>query len=251
MMLDASPSRANKAAKTGPRGKQWPTRLRRYLQVVAAIAAKDLRSEARGRKILAVWATFGLLLFMVFYLSLNISQIAFQTVAPAVLWVIFALISTMALGRGFNQEHELGGWQALLISPINHSAIYFGKLISNLVVTLIAEIAVLVGFSLLYHWPVDTMGMLIVLVLGTLGLMAVGTFVAAYVADKGGVELLLPLMVLPVVIPVIALAGQMTAVVLSQPLSSDWLIVLVFLVGYDAITVLGGAAAFSWIAELY
>lgn len=58
-------------------------------------------------------------------------------------------------------------------------------------------------------------------------------------------------MVLPVVIPVIALAGQLTSVVLSRPLASEWLIVLVILLGYDAITVLGSATAFSWIAELY
>ena len=157
-----------------------------YLKIVAAVAAKDLRSEGRGRTILAVWGTFGLLLFIVFYITLNLSQNAFQTVAPGVLWIIFALIGTMGLGRGFNHEHELGGWQALMISPISHSAIYFGKLVSNLIVTLIAEITVLVGFSLIDHWPVDTLGTLIILVLGTLGLMGVGTFVAAYVADKGG-----------------------------------------------------------------
>lgn len=85
------------------------------------------------------------------------------------LWIIFALIGTMGLGRGFNNEHDLDGWLALLISPISHSAIYFGKLISNMIVTLIAEIAVLIAFSLIYHWPVDTLGMLIVLILGTLG----------------------------------------------------------------------------------
>jgi ABC-type transport system involved in cytochrome c biogenesis permease component len=75
--------------------------------------------------------------------------------------------------------------------------------------------------------------------------------VAAYVGNKGGKELLLPVMVLPVVIPVIALAGQLTSVVLGEPLTSNWLIVIVFLIGYDLITILGGAAGFAWISELY
>jgi heme exporter protein B len=200
---------------------------------------------------LAVWSTFGLLLFIVFYITISMSQIAFQTVAPSVLWIIFALIGTMGLGRGVSQEHELGGWQGLMISPISHSAIYFGKLIANTIVTLTAEVGVLIGFSLIYHWPVDTIGMLLVLLLGTLGLMGVGTFVAAYVGNKGGKELLLPVMVLPVVIPVIALAGQLTSVVLGEPLTGNWLIVIVFLIGYDLITILGGAAGFAWISELY
>lgn len=250
-MIDQTISQNNQGSESISLIRNWLAAGYQYLRIVGAVAAKDLRSEARGRNILAVWASFGLLLFIVFYITVNFSEVAFRTVAPSVLWIIFALIGVMGLGRGFNQEHELGGWQALLTSPVNHSAVYFGKLISNMVVTLIAEIAVLIGFSFLDRWPVDSVGMLVILFLGTLGLMGVGTFVAAYVADRNGKELLLPLMVLPIIVPVIALAGQLTGVVLLQPLTTDWLIVLVFLAGYDAITVLGGAAAFTWISEFY
>ncbi|MEM7035054.1 MAG: heme exporter protein CcmB [Chloroflexota bacterium] len=225
--------------------------IRQYIRITLAIAAKDLRAEARGRKILAVWASMGILLLVVFYVTITLSQIAFATVAPSVLWFIFALIGTIGLGRGFHQEYSLGGWQALLISPINHSAIYFGKLLSNLIVTLIAEIAVIVAFSIIYHWPVDSMGMLLVLILGTTGFMGVGTLVSAFLADKPTKELLLPVMVLPIVIPIIALSSQLTSTVLAQPLTSDWIIVILFLLGYDAIIIIAGAAAFSFIAELY
>jgi heme exporter protein B len=115
----------------------------------------------------------------------------------------------------------------------------------------VAEIVILVGFSLVYGWPVDSWGILLTMILGTLGIVSVGILAAAFVIDKRGRELLLPLMVLPVIIPVIALAGQLTSLALTQPMTAEWGLVIVLLVGYDLITVLGGAAAFSLITELY
>lgn len=226
-------------------------RLKSYLNMVALIAIKDLRSEARGRAILAVWAAFGLLIFLTFYVSLNVFQYGFQTTAPTILWVAFAITGTMSLTQSYNQELEYGGWHALLMSPMDHSAIYFGKLISNLIVSLIAEIVIVIGFSFVYDWPVDSLGMLLALLLGTVGFVSVGTLAAAFVIEKRGKELLLPLMVLPVIIPVIALAGQLTSLALTQSMTVEWGLIIIILLGYDIITVFGAAAAFSLIAELY
>ena len=222
-----------------------------YLNIVIAIAVKDLRSEARGKAILATWSTFGLLIFLTFYISINFFDYAYLSIAPTILWVAFAITGTMSLTQGYNQEVELGGWQALLMSPINHSAIYFGKLLSSVVVSLVAEIVILIGFSFVYDWPVDSLGVLLAMVLGTVGFVSVGVLGAAFVLDKQGKELLLPLMVLPVIIPVIALAGQLTSLALTQAMSPEWNVIIVLLLGYDLIIVLGGAAAFSMITELY
>ncbi|MBV7332388.1 heme exporter protein CcmB [Chloroflexi bacterium TSY] len=229
----------------------WLDRGGEFIRLVAFIAAKDLRSEARGRRILAVWGVFGLLIFVTFYVTLGLFQLDFLTVAPGVMWVIFALIGTLGLSQSYNQELESGGWHALLMSPINHSAIYFGKLASNVVVSLIAEIVVLICFSFVTRWPVDSLGTLLALVLGTIGFIGVGALAAAFVINKRGKELLLPMMVMPVVIPVIALAGQMMSLALRQPLSSEWGFIVTLLIGYDLVVVLAGAAAFSMISELY
>ena len=83
----SAPHPVPRQARQNPSRLSW---LKHYLALVGAIAAKDLRSDARGRHILATWSTFGLLMFIVFYITLNLSQIAFQTVAPSVLWIIFA-----------------------------------------------------------------------------------------------------------------------------------------------------------------
>ncbi len=225
--------------------------IQHYLNIVIAIATKDLRSEARGKAVLATWSTFGLLIFLTFYISINFFDYAYQSIAPTILWVAFAITGTMSLTQGYNQELELGGWQGLLMSPINHSAIYFGKLISSVIVTLVAEIVILIGFSFVYDWPVTSLGVLVAMVLGTIGFVSVGILGAAFVLEKRGKELLLPLMVLPVIIPVIALAGQLTSLALTQSVSAEWSLIIVLLVGYDLITVLGSAAAFSLITELY
>lgn len=222
---------------------------RRLAAVAAAVAVKDLRSEARGRTILSVWLTLGSLLLAVVFVTLSASDVAPERVAPSALWLVFALIGTLAVGRGNGGEYELGGWRGLTMTPAPRPAIFAGKLAANLVVTLVAELAVVIGYSLVVAWPRDTLGLLLTLVLGTIGLVAVGTLAAAVLADRRSGDLLLPVMVLPVVVPVIGLAAQLTQASLDRDLSADWWTVVTLLAGYDLVVVLGAAAAFTFIVD--
>lgn len=225
------------------------TGLNRWVSVARAIAFKDLRTEARARTILTVWITLGLLLLAIVFVTVRASDVPFEQVVPSALWLIFALIGTLAVGRGYTDEHELGGWHGVLIAPVPHSAVYMGKLAANLVVTLIAELTVVIGYSLMAEWPADSPALLLTILLGTIGLTAVGTLAAAFVTSRQLSDLLLPVMVLPVLVPVVALAGQLTNAALDERLSGEWLTVFVLLVGYDLIVVAAAAAAFAFVTD--
>jgi heme exporter protein B len=251
------PSTASVVIETRMWGRAAVSRLREslklYLGIVAAVAIKDLRSEARSRDILGGWATFGLLILLVFSVTINVAALPVETFGPGFLWVSFALVGTIGLNQSFSQERDRGGWTALLLAPIDHSAIYFGKLIGNLVISFIAEAAVLAGFFVFYGPPIDLVGLVVVTFLGTLGFVGVGTLLAAFVATSHSKQLLLPILMLPIVIPVIQLASAlMSGALIGSGLAFEAKgFVIVFLIGYDVIAVLGGASAFSFITELY
>ncbi|MGH2592299.1 MAG: heme exporter protein CcmB [Anaerolineae bacterium] len=250
-MLEAQTSDLAEALRERVIPSRWRESLAQYLGIVAAIVWKDLRSEARGRDIFSLWVAFGLLILFVFSTTIDTTALPFEAIGPGFLWVSFALVGTIGLNQSFSQERDRGGWEALLMAPADHSAIYFGKLISNLVFTLVAEIAVLVGFTIFSRLSADPFGLLFATFLGTLGFVGVGTLLAAFVANTRAKELLLPVMLLPVIVPVIALASQLTAGALAGTTADTSAIVAVFLIGYDAIAILGGAAAFSFITELH
>ena len=233
------------------RGAQWRENLAQYVRIIAAVAWKDLRSEVRGREVFGLWFTFGLLILFVFSVTIDITTLPLEAVGPGFLWVAFALVGTIGLNHSFSQERERGGWEALLMAPADHSAIYLGKLLANLAFTLTAQAAILAGFTVFVRAPADPLGLLLATLLGTVGFLGVGTLLAAFVASAPAKQLLLPVMLLPVIVPVIALASQLTAVALVGASSDASALVVIFLVGYDAIAVLGGAAAFSFITELY
>ena len=236
---------------TAPPPQHQPTTLKHYLQVVAAIAIKDLRSEIRRRTILTSWITFGMLVMVVFSVAtVNVSTDTILNIGSSFLWTTFALIGTIGLNQSFRKE-RLGGWDAMLMMPVDHSAIYLGKLLGNLLFSLVAELAVLATFITIYNPPANLPIVLFVLLLGTIGLTGMGNLLATFVMQSGTRELLLPVMLLPVVIPVIVLASSIMAGALSGQLSSAWIFSAVFLIGYDAIVILGGTAASSFITELY
>lgn len=220
----------------------------RWRQIATAVAVKDLRGEARGRTILTVWLTLGLLLLAVVFITVGTADIDADRVAPSALWLIFALIGTLAVGRGYTDEHQLGGWLGVLTTPAPPGAVYLGKFVANLVVMLIAELAVIIGYSLVVAWPADSLGLLLTIVLGTIGLSAVGTLAAAFLSQRDAGDLLLPLMVIPVVVPVVALAAQATRESLATTLAAEWATVLVLLAGYDLLLLVGATAAFGFVA---
>jgi len=114
-----------------------------YLRAIGAIVWKDLAAELRSRELLGAMLVFALLVVLIFNFALELDIRTRETVTSGVLWVTFAFAGTLGLNRSMSIEKDRGCLDGLLLAPVDRSALYFGKALSNLVFMLIVEAIVL------------------------------------------------------------------------------------------------------------
>ena len=115
-----------------------------FLRKVWAVAAKDLRAELRGREVFSTMTVFSVLAVIIFGMAFDLRVPKAEMVAPGVLWVIILFAGVLGLNRSFGAEMDRGTLPALLLAPVDRSAIYFGKVLANLVFTLVTAALILV-----------------------------------------------------------------------------------------------------------
>jgi heme exporter protein B len=177
-----------------------------YLGSVFAILRKDLSVEWRSRQLLAAMLVFALLVILIFNFTLELNARARLEVSAGVLWSTFAFAGTLGLNRSMAIEKERQSMDALLLAPVDRSAIYFGKAFANLIFMLIVEIFTLPLYAILYNANLFNPGLLAVILLGSWGYAAVGTLLAGMAMQSRSRELLLPVILFPVVLPVLVSA---------------------------------------------
>jgi len=215
------------------------------------VAWKDLLVERRSKETLNSLLFFSLALLFVFQFALDADRERLSAVLPGLLWLAFILSGMLGLGRVFLVERENDCWDGLLLAPGDKSAIYLGKLAANLVVMGAVEVVILALFGLFYNVNlVSVLGPLaVVLALGTLGLATVGTLFAALTAGVRARELLFPVLLLPVQVPVLLATVSATQIVLAgQPLgdAGAWLRLLA---GADLVYLVIGLLIFEFILD--
>src|SRR5687767_15752722 len=122
---------------------------------------------------------FALLVILIFNFALIVNPAALAEVSAGVLWVTTIFTGTLGLNRSMAIEKDRGSLDGLLLAPVDRSAIYFGKFISNLAFMLMVEIIVLPTYSILYNTNLFQPGLLLVILLGSIGYTAVGTLLSA------------------------------------------------------------------------
>jgi heme exporter protein B len=215
------------------------------------VAWKDLVVERRSKETLNALVFFSLLLLFVFQFALGPDRERLAAVLPGVLWLGFILSGLLGLGRTFLVERDNDCWEGLLLAPGDKSAIYLGKLAGNLAVMFFVEALVLALFVLFFNVDLGRAlpGLLVVIVLGTLGLASVGTLFAAMTAQARARELLLPVLLLPVQVPVLLATVKTTeALLLGEPLGAvaHW---IKLLIAADVIYLTAGILTFDFVLE--
>lgn len=212
---------------------------------------KDLLTERRSKESLNAIAFFALVLLFLFEFALGADRERLVAALPGLLWLGFILAGLLALGRSFLAERENDCWEGLLLAPGDKSAIYLGKLVGNLVLMLAVEAIMLALFGIFYN--VDLWGALPALagvgLLGTLGLAAVGTLFAAMTAQVRARELLFPLLLLPVQVPLLLGTVKATEAVLGGQRLGDVSHWLQLLAAADVIYLVVGLLTFEFILE--
>ncbi len=220
-----------------------------YSRSIWAIIWKDLAAELRSRELLSAMLVFALLVIMIFNFALELDAKTRTTVTAGVLWVTFAFAGTLGLNRSMATEKDRGCLDGLLLAPVDRSAIYFGKAIGNLVFMLIVEAIVLPVYSILYNTNLFNPGLLFVILLGSIGYVAVGTLLASMAVETRTRDVLLPILLFPVIIPVlIASVKASTGFLQGVPISEimPWLNLLIV---YDLIFTSVAFMVFDYIVE--
>ncbi len=184
-----------------------------------AIAKKDLTAEFRTKQMLNSMLMFALLIILIFSFSFKDSLGDYDRItelAPGILWITFMFAGMLGLSRSFALEQEENCIEGLLLCPVDRSTIYVGKLISNLVLMLIIEIPAIPIFMFLFHYTfVNIFWLALVILLGTLGFLTVGTLLSALTLNATTRELLLPVILLPLLFPMLFVLVPATSKVLT------------------------------------
>jgi len=222
-----------------------------YARRALAVAWKDLVVERRSKETLNALLFFSLALLFVFQFALGPDRERLAAVLPGLLWLGFILSGVLGLGRAFLVERENDCWEALQLTPGDKSAIYLGKLAGSLVLMAVVETLVLALFVLFFNVDLGPAlpGLALVIGLGTVGIAAVGTLFAAMTTQVRARELLFPVLLLPLLVPVLLGTIKATeALLLREPLAAvaHW---LQLLVAADVIYLAIGLLTFDFILE--
>jgi len=227
-----------------------PGGLTGYFRKVLAIVRKDVAAEIRTKEMISAMLVFSLLIILIFNFAFDLRAENINTVAPGVLWVSIAFAGMLGLSRSFILELDRGVLDGLLLTPVDRSAIYFGKMIGNVLFISVVEIILLPVFVILFNQPANILPMLAgVVLLGTIGFAGVGTLFSAMAVHTRAREVMLPIMLFPVVVPVMLSAVRLTAGILDQVPFEDVRHWGVLLVAFDAIFVAASFMLFEYVVE--
>jgi len=205
-------------------------------RAASTILAKELRTEFRTRELFTTTVVFVLMVVVLFSFTFDPTAAESRRFGPGLLWLAFLFAGSLMLQPSFVREQANDTLSALRLAPIEPFSILMGKVLANFLFLLFAEIVLLPIFAVLYdlHLVPVAGRLFLVLVLGTLGVVTVGTVFSAVAAQARMRELLLPLLLLPTLTPVLIASAELTAGLFGEApaLQKSW---LAFLTAFDIV----------------
>ena len=220
-----------------------------FARQASLIVWKDLLTELRTKEIVTSVFIFSLLVIIIFNFAFNPSGGGVGASSAGVLWVAFSFAGILGLSRAFVMEKDKGCLEGLTLCPVSREAIYAGKLVSSFIFMLAVEAITFPVFLALFNVSVSLPGFALVLVLATLGFVAVGTVFSAIAVHTRSREIMLPILFLPVIVPVIIGAVQSSGRLFNaRPWSEidTWVLLIVL---FDAIFLAVSAVTFEYVLE--
>lgn len=212
----------------------------RFARIAWLIVRKDVTIEVRSRELFLTTLFFAVTCVLVFAFALVREGAILTDAAAGILWVAIAFSGTLALGRTFERERANDTLRALMLAPTDRPALYVGKLLGILGLMLLTQLVLVPLVGLFFQAPITARpGLLLLLLLtGTLGYAAVGTLFAAMLVRARSRDVMLPILLYPIAVPVI-IAGVRGTAALFQPIPDEltarfW---IQLLVAFDAVFV--------------
>ncbi len=225
------------------------------MRPVLALASKDLKVELRSKEMLSAMFLFSLLIVLAFRFAFSDSvddgPLGIEALASSALWICFTFAAIVGMYSSFAKEKDRETLDGLLLCPVDRSAIFLGKVLSNLVLVFIVDILSIVFFALFFAYDYSGHALAVVGVafLGTLTLVIVGTLIAAMSVNAKSREVLLPILLIPLVaFSVIIPSVSVTSAALSGDIS-DVVRDIVSIAGFAVIFGSTGYLAFEYVVE--
>ena len=217
------------------------------------LAWKDLLMEFRTKQMLNSMVIFSLLVIVIFNYSFSniLFNINVEDIAPGILWIAFTFAGMLGLSRSFSSEMEEGCLDGLKLCPVDPSTIYLGKVMSNLVIMFIIEAIIVPLFIVLFNFSdvKGLAGLIVIILLGTIGFILVGTLFSALTVNMRTREILLPVILFPIIIPLIMSAVMATQKVLSTGDLFTAIDEIRLLIVYDLVFFIAAQLVFEYVIE--
>lgn len=223
-----------------------------YFGAVWVIFKKDITLEIHTREVISSMLFFSFLVLVIFNFAFDLKPNELALFAPGLLWVAFTFAGILGLTRSFMLEKEEGGIFGLMLSPVDRSAIYLGKVLSNLVFMLAVELLTVIAFIILYNYsPLyeNSLSLIVIIFLGTLAFSVIGTLFSAITVSTKSREILLPLLFFPILVPVIIAAVSSTGMVLRGEGLADASHWLKLMGAFDILFLALSIAVFEFVLE--
>jgi len=218
---------------------------------VRAVAWKDLTAERRTKANLNAVLFFAALMLLLFGFALGPDAEALRNAGAGIVWLTVLYSGILVFQRSYQLELEGGAMEALLMYPGDRRSLFLGKLLANLILVLLVEAVVLPMAGMLFHLPLlePFPGLLGIMLLGTIGFVTLGTFYAALASRVRAREVLLPLLLFPMLIPLLLGSVEATGALLERNAMGDAGAWARLLAVFDVIFLIAATAAFEHVIE--
>jgi heme exporter protein B len=225
--------------------------MRAEARIALAIARKDAVAELRGRHATVSTLFFAAVVLLLFGFALGPDSARLAAAAPGLLWLAVVFAGLLAVNRLHLLETDDGALEQLALYPISRRAIYAGKALGGVAVMLVLGLVVLGAVGILFAVDVASawLPLLTTVLLGAIGIAAVGTFYAGVTVRLRAREVMLPLLMLPVLAPLLLAAVKATAAALAGDPFDELGAWLQLLVAFDVIMIVAGAATYGYLLE--
>src|SRR5256712_12281333 len=200
------------------------------MKSMSAIIFKDIVIEMRNKESITSMLMFGVLVLVVFQFAFETINVERGLLAPGTLWVAFSFAAILGLNRSLAMEIDNDCLQGLLLAPISRGELYLGKVASNFIFMMIAEVIVLPIFVIFNNLKFNLQFLEIagIAVLGTFAIAAIGSILSTISANTRMKEVMLPVLQIPLTVPVVISSVEATSMVLSGDTKgiSSWLYLL-------------------------
>ena len=222
-----------------------------FLTSVQAIVWKDLTMERHTKQTMSIMVVFSLAAVIVFNFALELQLDAARQVSTGLLWIVILLASTLGLNRSLASEQENRSMDAVLIAPVDRSAVYIAKVISVTLFVSTLEAILIPLFIAFFDKPYWRPQVLLIVFLGTIGYVAAGVLVSSMSIQTRSRDVLLPVLLLPLSLPsALAAATAVSAYMLPElPAWSEVQAPVALLIAFDVLMLTAGFLTYRYVVE--